>query len=268
MTGYPSTALLGDKAISYNEIIHPEDRQFVFDSVKDTISESKQYEMEYRIITKSGDEKWVWEKGLLIADNSEDKPFLEGIIIDITDRKKLEQLLILSEKKYRKLFENMSAGFAYHEMIYDEKGKPIDYRYLEVNDEFEVLTGIKKEEVIGKTVCEVLPDIKKDDFDWIRAYGKVTDSGESSLLEDQYSESLDKWYSVVVYSPEKGTFVTIFLDITDRKKMEEKLREALGELEVSNKELQRLNNFMIGRELRMRELKMRIKELEESVNND
>ncbi len=185
---------------------------------------------------------------------------------DITQRLEATRLVRESEAKYQSLFENMAAGFAFHEMVYDASGKPINYRFLEVNDEFERLTGFSTANVVNKLVTEAIPGIEKDEFDWIGVYGKVANTGESITLADQYSESLDKWYSVVAYSPKKGFFATVFLDITDRKKMEEKLKGTLDELEASNKELKRLNDFMIGRELRMRELKMRIRELEESIN--
>jgi PAS domain-containing protein len=52
-----------------------------------------------------------------------------------------EQALRESESKYRFLFENMMNGFAYHKMLFDDEGKPVDYVYLEVNDAFEKMTG-------------------------------------------------------------------------------------------------------------------------------
>jgi PAS domain-containing protein len=63
-----------------------------------------------------------------------------------------------SEKRYRELISQMSAGFALHEMLYDEDGRPQDYRFLEVNAAFERLTGLKAKAMIGKTALEVLPN--------------------------------------------------------------------------------------------------------------
>ena len=70
----------------------------------------------------------------------------------------MEQALRESEERYRSLFEGMTEGFALHEIICDEAGKPCDYRFLEINPAFERLTGLKREEVVGKTLSQVLPE--------------------------------------------------------------------------------------------------------------
>jgi len=136
-----------------------------------------------------------------------------------------------SEAKYRSLFENLIDGFAYHKIILDQSGKPVDYVFLEVNDAFEKLTGLKRKDIIGKAVTEVLPGIEKDPADWIGRYGKVALTGEDIRFE-QYAEPLNKWYSVSAYSPMKNYFVAVFEDITVRKRSEKTLRESHGELEA------------------------------------
>lgn len=115
-----------------------------------------------------------------------------------------------SEEKYKKLFNNSVTAFALHEIILDKKGKPIDYRFLEINPAFEKLTGLKKDELIGKTCLNVLP---KTEQRWIDVYGKVALTGESKILEET-AALLNKQYRVVVYSPEPKKFATIFIDIT------------------------------------------------------
>ncbi len=89
---------------------------------------------------------------------------------EITERKRVEDSLRVSEARYRSLFESMNEGFALHEIICDDRGKPVDYRFLEINPAFERLTGLKRETILGRTVRDALPGI--EDY-WIQTYGKV-----------------------------------------------------------------------------------------------
>ena len=116
-------------------------------------------------------------------------------------------------KQFNMFFERMMDGFAYHKIILNKAGKPVDYVFLEVNDAFERMTGLQKEKIIGKKVTEVLKGIEKDPVDWIGTYGKVAVTCESIQFEN-YAQPLGKWYNISAYSPEKGYFVAIFEDIT------------------------------------------------------
>ncbi len=138
----------------------------------------------------------------------------------IIERKKAEVLLQESENKYHLLFSNMTNAFAYHEVLFDYSGKPCDYIFLEINDTFEKLTGLKRENIIGKKVTEVLPGIEIDPADWIGTYGRVAMTGKAISLEN-YSEALNRWYSISAFSPAKGYFAVTFEDITERKMAEE-----------------------------------------------
>ncbi len=142
-----------------------------------------------------------------------------GAIIDISELKNTEQALRESERKYRHLFEYMVTGFALHEMILDESGRPVDYRFLEVNPAFEKLTGLRAEYVQGRTLREVLPEM---DQSWIERICGVALSGESLSFEEFYP-GLGKHLELMVYSPQKGRFAVIFGDITARKKAEAEL---------------------------------------------
>lgn len=127
-----------------------------------------------------------------------------------------------SEKRYSLLFNRMFSGFALHEIIMDKDGIPCDYRFLDINPEFETILGVKRKEIIGKTILEVFPKTEKY---WIETYGKVALEG-IPVRFSQYSSEFDKYFDVSAFSPEKGKFATLFMDITDQKKLEEKLQES------------------------------------------
>jgi len=146
------------------------------------------------------------------------------IVRDISERKKAAKVLVESEERYRGLFDGMIDGFAYHQVVYDDNGEPVDYTYVEINERFTELVGLGRE-IIGKNVTEVLPGIEDDPADWIRVYGELAKNG-GELRFEQYAEPLSKWYSVSAYSPKPGYFATIFQDITERRQVEEALRES------------------------------------------
>jgi PAS domain S-box-containing protein len=182
--------------------------------------------------------------GALSIYSKETEPFsddeirlLSEIAIDISyginyirlaeSEKRAVALIRESEEKYRLLFESMTEGFAFHEIITDKKGHASDYRFLSINPAFEKLTGLKSADLLGKTVIEVLPGTEKY---WIEKYGEVALTGKSIEFED-YSAELNKHFKVNAFSPKKGYFAVIFENISDRKKAEKELTNTKNYLE-------------------------------------
>ncbi len=127
-----------------------------------------------------------------------------------------------SESRYRSLFNTMHDGFALHDIICDDAGRPVDYRFIEVNPAFEVMTGLKPDEILGKRVREVLPEVEPD---WIRTFGDVALKGEPHRFE-MYSAPLKRHFDVTAYSPRPRRFATIFADVSERKRLEGQLQQA------------------------------------------
>jgi PAS domain S-box-containing protein len=159
-------------------------------------------------------------KPLIAADGSCRGSITFGT--DITERKQAENLLKQNEQKYRKLFSNMSEGFALCEIITDSHDKPVDYRLLEVNQSWEKLTGLTAAPLIGKPFKEMIPDLEQY---WIDNYGKVALTGQPLHLEN-YNKFTDNWYEVSAFSPQEGYFVSLIQNITERKKVENALKES------------------------------------------
>lgn len=114
---------------------------------------------------------------------------------------------------FSQLFEHTLNGVAIHEIVTDSDGVPIDYVFLEVNPGFERATGLKRPEVLGRRVTEILPDVGKDGF--IETYGRVALTGEPVTFE-RYASDLGRHYQVRAFSLGGGRFVVSFNDISDR----------------------------------------------------
>ncbi|UCG02981.1 MAG: PAS domain-containing protein [Candidatus Heimdallarchaeota archaeon] len=122
------------------------------------------------------------------------------------------------ELTYHDIIDNMEIGYAHYKIIIQDE-KPSDFIFLEVNETFEKIMGINRDIIVGNRISEVFPGIENDLQDWIQIFGDVALNRRSTTLE-QYSAALKKWFSICVFSPSKGQFVTLFCDIT--KQMEEK----------------------------------------------
>ncbi len=134
-------------------------------------------------------------------------------------RNKAQSKLQNSEEKYRLLVTEMKQGLAVHEVVCDREGKVVDYRFLDVNESFETMTGLKKETIIGKTVLEILPETESY---WIEKYAHVATTGQP-LHYENYSKELGKYYESVAYSPRPQQFAVIITDISERKRMEKQM---------------------------------------------
>lgn len=129
----------------------------------------------------------------------------------------------MKEPFYRKIVKQSPAGYALHKMICNKEGIPYDYVFIEVNSAFENLTGLLAADIIGKKATEILPNIRDEEFDWVKEYGKIALGGEGKEFE-QYSIPLGRWYKVYAFSPKKNYFITNFIDVTQLLESEEKYK--------------------------------------------
>ena len=150
----------------------------------------------------------------LVGSNGE----VEGMVATLEDI----SVKVETEHNYQMLFQEMIDGFALHEIICDDRGRPVDYRFLAVNPAFERLTGLKSETLIGKTLLEVMP---KTEPYWIERYGRVALTGEPVDFEN-YSRELDRYFHVTAFRPAENRFACIFEDVTRHKLADDALKES------------------------------------------
>jgi len=161
---------------------------------------------------------------------------------EIIQRKRVEEDLKESEGKYRALFTELNSGFGLNEVICDQAGVPCDYRFIAINRVFESMIGMPAEQVVGKTVLEIMPSMSRSR---IERYGKVAITGDSDEFED-YSPLMNRHLEIRLYSPKRGQFAVIFHDISERKRVEKALLDLNDSLE--GRIVERTQQLNIARE--------------------
>jgi PAS domain S-box-containing protein len=141
-----------------------------------------------------------------------------------------------------------------HEVVFGERGDVVNYRILDCNNVFTKITGIKKEDAIGKLATDVY---QTETAPFLKEYSRAAITGESCEFTT-YFLPMNKHFSISVVSPKQHQFATITMDVTERKKAEEEKNKYLHELEVFYK-------ASLGREERVIELKKKIDALKEEL---
>ncbi len=222
VTGYKSQELLGD-GCSYNAITHQEDLPKVLNSINEAVVEKQHYVVEYRIRTKSGQEKWLWEKGKGILDDSGKLLGLEGFINDITERKQAEQAL-LEERNFVSAILDTAGALV---VVLDWEGKIVRF-----NRACEKITGYAFEEVQNKFIWDLFLireelAIVKAVFEELRG-GKAANECENFWVTKDGKRRIIAWSNSTLLDADGSVkyIIGTGIDITDRKEAEEALRLA------------------------------------------
>ncbi len=158
--------------------------------------------------------------------DSEGRTLVAGTAIEVLDQRTHPDQVSsplaepTSEDNYRTVFESIDEGFCVVEVLFNEKGHAVDYRFLEVNPVFEQSTGLAN--AIGKTALELVPDLEPF---WIETYGEIARTGKTVRFEN-FSEPMDRWFDVhasKVGSGRSNRVAIVFRDVTERKRHESNL---------------------------------------------
>ncbi len=249
-------------------VVHPEDRKKVDRNWTAALG-GEPYNIEHRIVADDT-VKWVREKAELEFDSQGRLLGGFGTVQDITERKaaelerqdlleKLQQsqeelqvineelqaqteelqeanqdlltahiALRKSEARFRGLFESMTEGVVVHEIIYDDQDKAVDYRILATNPAFTVHTGLQPEQIDGQLASLVYGT---GEAPFLETYAQVAQTGQPDSFET-FFPPLQRYFYISATSPQPGQFITVFEDITARKKMQEALQYSNARLDL------------------------------------
>lgn len=222
LTGYSEKEAKGKELSLVFRIINETTRETIDNSVDKVLKEGIVIGLANHtlLIARDGTEIPIADTGSPIRNAKGEIIGVVMVFSDQTSERNQQQILIESEEKYRSLIDRMQPGLALHEMIFDAEGKPVDYRFLEVNPSFEKQIGLRRDELIGKTVLELLPNTEKI---WIERYAQVVLTG-NPISFDSYARELNKHYNVVAYPHKANQFVVLAEDISGQIQIEQSLQ--------------------------------------------
>jgi PAS domain S-box-containing protein len=221
----PEEMVTAVKDIGKQLYVNAEDRERYCAILKEK-GEVKSYEVQ--VYRKDGSIIWTSTNARAVRDASGNISRFEGTTEEITSRKLAEEKLQESRNELKWLFKSMINAFVIFESVFDDAGKFVSYRFIYINKAYEDITGVKNDEVKGKTVHEVWPETEPE---WIKRYGEIAVTGVPRIF-DLYHEPTKKLYHCNVYRPweTNDRFCVIFEDITEKKLAEEKLQQSFEKL--------------------------------------
>ena len=224
LTGYKPEEVINNAIISYNDIIDPSDREVVRRHIQLGLKERHPYQIIYRIITKAGGQKWVWEQGEGVFNDDDSRVVLEGFITDITAQREAAEAIHDNERKFRAIFDQ---AYQFAGLL------ALDGTVLDVNQKALDFVGLDKSDLIGKLFWETpwwrgLPDeqIKLKEAVKKAARGEVvrfetvhpTLDGTISYRDFSLRPVMDEDGNIILLIPESS-------DITERRLAEEAVKD-------------------------------------------
>lgn len=240
LLGYPPEALIGNALLSYNSLILPQYRQYLWEKWQNILCRHAVFTDTYQITTATGEIKWVWEQGQGIYDSHGDLLALEGFIVDISEQRENENKVKQSEHKFRLLFESMTQGVVFHNR---------DGAIVNANPAACVILGLSHEEISGKHSTDPLWQVVHEDGSPFKGEhhpamvalrtGKTVENVVMGIVNGTTGER--KWINVnavpVKADNEEafdGVYVT-FSDITAMQEASLEIKKARDEAQMANK---------------------------------
>jgi PAS domain S-box-containing protein len=151
--GYSPEQFCEGGDLSFNDLIHPDDREYVWRDVQDAIREDQPFQLIYRARDCEGSEKWLWEQGRAIKDDDGNVICIEGFISDVTERKRAEDELRRQEREFHAIVHNTPD-------IISRFDRELNHIY--VNPVVEPLTGYSREALLNRHLNELpWPDTQR-----------------------------------------------------------------------------------------------------------
>ena len=221
LTGYRPEELILNESIDYETLTHPDDRGPIRETILGELAHNNRFDVEYRITHADGEIRWVWERGMGVVDGDGRLVAIEGVIQDITQRRRVEDALRETERRYRSIFEHATEG------IYQTSPEG---RYLAANPALAKIYGYTTPEELIADLSDIQhqlyvnPDRRREFMRLMQEYG-YTRNFESPVYRRDGSVIWISENARVVHDDQgriqfyEGTVV----EITERRRYQEEL---------------------------------------------
>jgi diguanylate cyclase (GGDEF)-like protein/PAS domain S-box-containing protein len=218
--GYPLEDWLNDNEM-WVRVIHPEDREWVFEQTRASTVSGEEVEYEYRIVDAGGMIHWVHDRGCLIRNANGNVVCREGVIIDITDRKRAEEEIRLGQERFRNIFDNASDIIYIHDL---------DGNYLSINDAGERVFGYSRAETLQMNMSQIAdPEqvavLRENLASKLLGEALQTSYEVDCIRKDGRRITLEVNSSVIYKDGKPVAVQGIARDVTERKRVESAIRE-------------------------------------------
>lgn len=221
ITGYTPEDFIDNRTIAFNDIVEHERRDELWSKWQDALSAREEFEDSYRIITKSGLYRWVWERGRGVFADSGELLFLEGFITDVTALKESESNLQKATERFQTAFEYAPTGMTI---------TGTDGRFIDCNTAFCAMLGYTREELAGIPFNDIThPDDR--DISREQLLRVIAGTIDSAIFEKRYLHKSGAVIWVLLSAalvktpdPQDSYCIAHMIDITQRKRAEDQLR--------------------------------------------
>lgn len=223
LTGYCFSDLSGFGTLSFDGLINPDDRSAMYHTISQIIMRNRSYQLEYRIKTASGQEKWLLDQGIGIYGSQNELCHIEGIIIDITEKKEAEAIIRKSRERYRSIVDDVAVFIC---------------RFLSdgtltfVNDAYCDFFKLRRDDLVGSNILDLVLDNEKERI-WsaIRSINKDNPviHDELKIIAASGEKRYLKWIVRILSggSTQNTEYQSVGVDITEKKESEFKLEYRL-----------------------------------------
>lgn len=223
MLGYKEDEI-GTSYSEWIKRIHKDDLGYALDSIKKHFN-GEDLKIEYRLKCRNGSYIWVKSIGKITRWKNGKPLRMVGLNADINEEMVRRKKIVENENRLKGIYDSISIGLGLGEIILDDKGNPVNYRFLNVNDAMEKIIGRKIQ-----NFNKALKEIHKNEY-ILDILSKAALKGKKFKFQI-HNKNASKYFLINIYSPNPLQFAFSLTDITEAKNREKELSDKYRELSV------------------------------------